>query len=165
MVPKPNLINVASVLRDHIRAMDDLIGDIFKDRPGELNSNIDPIPGGGRQKSDKLLAAIAKNLYKSRRVRDELAPFEGLFHDPAWDILLDLFQAHVAGQRVPMKAAAMAGSVPPTTALRHVWMLEQKGLIVREADPGDARRHFVDLTANGLDYMRRVLEAFAQGMN
>ena len=110
---------------------------------------------------DLYLANLARHIYQGRRLREQDAPAPGLFHDPAWDILLDLFQSHASGQRIPIKAAVVAGNVPSTTALRHVWQLEQVGLVARMPDPADARRQFLQLTATGVDYMRKVLGVFA----
>lgn len=43
--------------------------------------------------------------------------------------------------------------MPATTALRWLTVLEDKGLIVREADATDARRVFVRLSSDGYEKM------------
>ena len=43
---------------------------------------------------------------------------EGLFADPAWDIMLDLFAARIEGKDITVSSAGIAACVPPTTALR-----------------------------------------------
>ncbi len=48
-----------------------------------------------------------------------------------------------------------------TTALRHVKILEVRGLVVRKADPGDARRQFLALTALGTNKLDRYFQLAA----
>ena len=55
---------------------------------------------------------------------------------------------------MPVTSACIGAAVPTTTALRWLALLEERGLIVREADPTDARRIFVRLSADA--YARMV---------
>lgn len=85
-----------------------------------------------------------------------------LFADPAWDIMLDLFEAELEQRRVSVTSACIASQVPPTTGLRWLQTLEQRGLVVRNGDPLDARRFFVELTPSARTALRRWFdEAFA----
>ena len=88
----------------------------------------------------------ARQTYRRRRSR-ALFFEESLFGEPAWDLLLDLFIAAKERKRVPVTSACIGAAVPTTTALRWLAILEERGLVVREADPTDARRIFVRLTA------------------
>ena len=88
----------------------------------------------------------ARRTYRHRRSR-ALFFEESLFGEPAWDLLLDLFIAAKERKRVPVTSACIGAAVPTTTALRWLAILEERGLVVREADPTDARRIFVRLTA------------------
>ena len=42
---------------------------------------------------------------------------QDLFADPAWDMLLDLFQAEISQLRVPVSSLCIAAAVPATAAL------------------------------------------------
>jgi DNA-binding MarR family transcriptional regulator len=99
-------------------------------------------PAGGPPLLEK-----ARAIYRARREREKLFPGQtDLFSDPAWDILLDLFAAYETGQRVSISSACIASNVPPTTALRWLAILENRGLIVRASDDTDKRRAFVRLS-------------------
>ncbi|HET9629256.1 MAG TPA: MarR family transcriptional regulator [Novosphingobium sp.] len=87
----------------------------------------------------------ARQTYRRRRSRI-LFFEESLFGEPAWDLLLDLFIAAKERKRVPVTSACIGSAVPTTTALRWLSLLEERGLVVREADPADARRIFVRLS-------------------
>jgi len=97
---------------------------------------------------------VARKAYRDRRNRDAMFGDEALFGEPAWDLLLDLFIAAKEGKRMPVTSACIGAAVPTTTALRWLTVLEQRGLILREADPNDARRIFVRLSADA--YARMV---------
>ena len=91
---------------------------------------------------------------RARRMRSRFFD-EGLFADPAWDMLLDLLQAEIAQHRVPVSSLCIAAAVPATTALRWIRTMTDAGLFVRRADPHDGRRIFVELSANASAAMRR----------
>lgn len=113
---------------------------------------------------DSGLAVFAHKMYLARRDRETMAPSPGLFHDPAWDILLDVFIAHAQDKFISVTDASLAGQVPVTTALRWVWALEKSGLLERQPDKNDKRRSFVILTSSGLTYMRAALSAMSGRM-
>jgi DNA-binding MarR family transcriptional regulator len=80
-----------------------------------------------------------------------------LFGEPAWDILLELYAAELAQQRVPTSQVTVQASIPSTTVLRWVKLLDAAGHIVRRPDPLDARRVFLSLTPKASYAMRSYL--------
>lgn len=90
-----------------------------------------------------------RELYAARRARDTIFP-DGMFADPAWDILIDLYIATAEGRRISVSSACIAASVPATTALRHVWRLEDMQFLERQNDARDGRRVFLALTPAAL---------------
>jgi DNA-binding MarR family transcriptional regulator len=99
-------------------------------------------------------AQQVRSTIKSRRMRNEVFG-DNLFGEPAWDMLLDLYASHLEQKRVSVSSLQIASAVPGTTALRWMTRLESKGLIMRHADPFDARRVFVELSVDGLQLMER----------
>ena len=98
---------------------------------------------------------------RARRLRDGFFG-DGLFEDPAWDMLLDLFAAELEGKRVSISSLCIAAAVAPTTALRWLNRLVAEGLLERRPDPRDKRRAFVALSARGSGAMRGYLAALAR---
>ncbi len=89
-------------------------------------------------------AGYVRAVIRARRLRDQFFP-EGLFADPAWDMLLDLMAARLEGNRVAVSSLCIAAAVPATTALRWIKLLTDQGLLVRRADPQDGRRVYIEL--------------------
>ncbi|TCM21996.1 DNA-binding MarR family transcriptional regulator [Novosphingobium sp. PhB165] len=114
--------------------------------------------GKGASQDHPIWVELARQTYDDRRRRTKIFGSEELFGEPAWDILLDLFIAAKERRRVSVTSACIGSAVPSTTALRWITILEKQGLLVREADPGDARRVYVKLSARGYAAM---LEYFA----
>lgn len=85
-----------------------------------------------------------------------------LFGEPAWDILLDLYIAHVEAKDVSVSSACIGSAAPPTTGLRWLGVLADHGLLKREHNPDDQRRVLVRLTERGLEAMDRYF-ALASG--
>lgn len=92
-----------------------------------------------------LTAERVRDVLLARRLRSRFLP-DDLFADPAWDILLDLLRAELAQHRVSVSSLCIAAAVPPTTGLRWLSTLVERGLVCRRADPRDARRIFVELS-------------------
>lgn len=83
----------------------------------------------------------------------------GLVDDPAWAIMLDLFEAHLSQAARSVKCVTIASGAPSTTALRHIMQLEKDQLIERRADMSDKRRIIVNLTEGGKRKMFRYFNS------
>jgi DNA-binding MarR family transcriptional regulator len=89
---------------------------------------------------------------KARKLRCRVIG-TGLFADPAWDMLLELYAAEIGQRKISVSSLCIASGCPPTTAMRHIERLCSEGLISKENDPLDGRRKFVRFTPEG---MRRL---------
>ena len=96
--------------------------------------------------------AIAETVYSSRCLRSKFLPAE-LFAEPAWDILLDLYQWALRKRQVSVSSLAIASNVPPTTALRYMDVLVTLGLVSRQKSAHDGRVIFIQLTPDGFAKM------------
>ncbi|MEO0591035.1 MAG: hypothetical protein AAFZ11_10815 [Pseudomonadota bacterium] len=101
----------------------------------------------------KTFAHMARTAYAKRRKRTSIFGDPELFGEPGWDILLDLYIAHVEGKPVSVSSACIGSASPPTTGLRWLGVLTEQGFIAREHDPLDQRRVLVRLTDKALDAM------------
>ena len=79
-----------------------------------------------------------------------------LFGEPAWEVLLELYEAQLTHRSESVSSLCIASGVPATTALRWIQNLENDGWIERTADPKDRRRVFVKLSQKGQDAMNRL---------
>ena len=105
------------------------------------------LQGGGSATSNHVRIAIW-----TRRERERLFGND-LFFDPAWDILLELYHTQTTHQRIAISELGRAAAIPPTTTLRWVDKLEESGWVIRQPDPLDRRRVFVELSRQGTNLM------------
>ncbi|MFT4027090.1 MAG: hypothetical protein QM676_09860 [Novosphingobium sp.] len=97
----------------------------------------DSPPSGNRAANtneidDAILGDVARKAYADRRRREHITGADGMFGEPAWDILLELFIAARENREV-LRAGAHAGAgVPETIAQRWITILENRGLVVGE---------------------------------
>jgi len=103
------------------------------------------------------LISMSKKIYSMRRKRDKIFGAEGLFADPAWDMLLDLYSVHLSNKQISITSACLAANVPATTGLRWIHVLEDAGLVERVQDTADARRTFVRLTPDAIAKLSKVI--------
>lgn len=103
-----------------------------------------------------------REILKLRRRRDKFFAAE-LFADPAWDILLELYAAELGQHRVTVSNLCVGAAVPATTALRWINHLENRGLIIRTADPIDGRRAYLSLSSTALADMENFFSAVQDG--
>lgn len=103
-------------------------------------------------------AGLAKQMYQERVLRQRHFDAD-LFGEPAWDMLLDLFAQRTKGRQVSITSACIASCVPPTTALRWINVLINRGLVQRISDPRDGRRAFIELTQPALLKIEQYLQA------
>src|SRR6478752_3443507 len=88
---------------------------------------------GSNPAQDAILLRTARQIAATRARRAQ--HFRGeLFAEPAWDMLVDLFIAHLEGQQVYVSSLCIAAGVPPTTALRYIQDLERNGEIISSPD-------------------------------
>lgn len=111
--------------------------------------------GVAQQRPTQDLGDVADRCYRLRRRRDKV--FGGLFADPAYDMLLDLFSASSRGRAISITSLATASMAPPTTGLRYIEMLLQRGLITRVPDSDDRRKSYLRLTPDCHDMLARHL--------
>lgn len=111
-------------------------------------------------KHPELAAALQEQIRQIIRTRSLRVKFfdPQLFADPAWDILLTLFEAELQQRRTSISACCYSSNVPPTTAVRHVTSLCAKGLVLREADRFDGRRIYLSLSPAASEAMRNLME-------
>ena len=100
--------------------------------------------------------ALAQALIRFRRKREAVFG-PGLFADPAWDMLLDLFVAREQGRNISVSSLCIAAAVPPTTALRWIRHMDERGLLERRKDPRDGRRVWIAIKAEVHKKMRDLL--------
>jgi hypothetical protein len=103
------------------------------------------------------LLALASKVYMARRQIDSIFGISGFAVSPAWDIMLDLYQAKALGKSISVTSACIGGACPATTGLRWLQVLEASHLIERRPDPEDKRRHVVELTDGGRVKVERAL--------
>jgi hypothetical protein len=102
------------------------------------------------------LYAKAVGLLKQQELRLAYFPRD-LFHEPAWNMLIALFVAHHDKHPMNVKALTAFAGAPPTTSLRWVDHLHERGLIDRVTDSMDRRRVEVSLSDAGLSAMTKYL--------
>ncbi|QNA86173.1 MarR family transcriptional regulator [Sphingomonas sp. So64.6b] len=106
------------------------------------------------------LLTIAKHLYSARRRRAKaFAAYSMAFHEPPWDMLLDLYVARMERRMVSATSACIAADVPTTSGLRWISTLRQRGLVDLSSDPADGRRTIVRLSDRATETMERYLES------
>lgn len=103
---------------------------------------------------------LLRRVIKQRACRTAYFP-DGLFADPAWDMLLDLAAAQAEFRQVSITSLCLASGVPGTTALRYVELLISTGLCARRPDTSDRRRTWIALTDRGAKavaaYFHRIM--------
>lgn len=99
-----------------------------------------------------------RSILKARNCRQAFLNAK-LFAEPAWDMLLELYARELEHQRVSVSQLYCASGVPDSTAHRWIDILETEGLMVRRADPLDARRVWVELSPKGSAAMQHYFDA------
>jgi len=134
------------------------------DRVGLAVRKIGEANPGGRATvaaSQPVTAHEVREVIRARRLRTQFFR-RGLFEDPAWDMLLDLFAAELECTQVSVSSLCIAASVAPTTALRWIAKLSAAGLFERHADPFDKRRAFIALSPGARACMQGYFAAMKQ---
>ncbi len=157
-------------LNDQLLRLHRMIETLVQDRTSEegdlhswnddevmLKSPARPYQASSHQSSgpeQRVTAHQVRAVLRARRLRDHLVAAD-LFADPAWDILLDLLAARLENTQVSVSSLCIAAAVPPTTALRWIRHLTDRGLLKRQADSRDGRRIFIALSDSGMEAVVR----------
>jgi len=110
--------------------------------------------------TEATLLLVAKRTYHARRQVDKIFDMAGFAVSPAWDMMLDLYQARATGQKISVSSASIGGACAPTTGLRWLAILEEKGLIKRIPDEHDGRRMLVELSDSAIPKIIKALEQY-----
>lgn len=113
--------------------------------------------------TDGTLLGLAKSLYGARRKIDEIFGMVGFSVSPAWDIMLDLYQASTRGKQISVSSACIGAACPATTGLRWLQALETMQLIERRQDAIDKRRTNVLITEKGRLHTAQALQMHMKG--
>lgn len=97
-----------------------------------------------------------QSILEVRRRRGEMFG-EGLFSDPAWDILLELLAAELGKRRIGL--ADLAHVAPKSTLARWVAKLEEMRLVVCDVDPLRPDQFWVALSRDCASKMSAYLSA------
>ncbi|MBA4091530.1 MULTISPECIES: winged helix DNA-binding protein [Sphingomonadaceae] len=139
------------------------LGPRISDRPSDyigmpalapIGATVGSLAQTAEKAAPAITAAQVRDLLRARRIRADFLPGD-LFADPAWDMMLDLLAARLDHERVSVSSLCIAAAVPPTTALRWIRTLTDKGLVERHADPHDGRRVFIALAQEAADALTR----------
>src|SRR5918993_1365966 len=79
-------------------------------------------------------AKMARKILRARAARAEYLSSR-LFSEPAWDMLLELYVAHLLQRRLSVSDLCIASRVPHTTALRSIQVIFTEELASRRRDP------------------------------
>lgn len=83
---------------------------------------------------------------------------EGLFSDPAWDILLELYAARLGRRSMSLSELAQAIEAPSSTTGRWIAALEGRRLVSSTIDPANPSRVLVKLTTEGASKMEHLAD-------
>jgi len=128
--------------------------------PAEAGSPNVQLAFAQKATSGTVTAEAVRAICELRRKRQEEFPGK-LFSDPTWDILLNLYAAHLDSQRLSITRLTRLCRLPATTVLRRLELLHDKRLVTRTGDPFDARRVYVAISASGAEAMERCFIASA----
>lgn len=107
-------------------------------------------------------SSVARRIYQERRIRSEHFADNEVFGEPAWDILLYLFQGHSRGRGVKIQDVSWEAGLPATSALRWFELLESKGLVFAYRDEEHLDQIYLRLSRKGLLEMASYLDRVAQ---
>lgn len=94
-----------------------------------------------------------------RQIRSDRALFfsPDLFADPAWDMIIELAICEHYHRKVAVTDLSLASGVPATTALRWLETLVRAGIVTRQPDLNDGRRHFCALSPAASENLKQLV--------
>jgi DNA-binding MarR family transcriptional regulator len=96
------------------------------------------------------------SVLSGRRGR-EAAIGRELFSDPAWDILLELYAAHLGYRRMILRELARSIDIPESTTARWISVLTDRGFLTTTDERQETVGASLELSPRGLAVMERLL--------
>lgn len=124
-------------------------------RDGAQASHAAFAPSAGWDRAERL-GEVRRQL-RIRDIRSSLFDSD-LVGEHAWNMLLFCFAERMAGVTPTVTAVCAASHAPPTTASRHLQAMTDAGLLTRSPDPNDARRGYVELSAESEQQIHRFFD-------
>ena len=129
--------------------------DLGEERPSEKIRSIFDSDQGVRHL--ELTEDHIQSVLLVRRARASVLG-ENLFSDPAWDILLELYAAFLAGRRVTLSELARVTGTPARITARWIQALEQSGNISVDRNQESPFLIYVELSDEGAARMQRLAD-------
>jgi DNA-binding MarR family transcriptional regulator len=152
---KPRRLRTIGDVRNWLAAAEALITDsrraidVFGKHSDDAEGvNIDPLQ----------TARYFTGLYRRRNELFEELGAGDVFADPAWHMLIDLFLETKANRQVSVSSLCLGSLAPPTTALRYIMLMVEKGVLTRVPDPSDNRRIFISLAPASLQALEELFQ-------
>lgn len=92
-----------------------------------------------------------------RKKRDAFNSPLGLFRDPSWEILLQVFSSHLGGSEVSISNLCDDLQFPVSTARRWIQILENNGFVRIVGDRSEDSQCFVVLTDQAISMLSTTL--------
>lgn len=127
----------------------------------EMKLGVDPSTRRSVFSFETDLLKIIRAEIDKQNLRKKYFPSE-LFGEPAWNILLDLYDSSLRGRAVTVSDACIASQAPPTTGIRWVQRLEELDLLERHRSSKDARINYLTLTERAQQQLRDFFSAVAE---
>lgn len=108
------------------------------------------------------IVAAARRSVAALRERERLFG-AGLFTDPAWTILLQLFVVGEEGRKAKAECLCAAAAVPEAVAIRCIALLVSAKLVKRRAQSGDSAGTYLELTEAGRGRLCEYFSRLAAG--
>jgi len=145
------LIKQSRDLTEHLRSLA---------ASGEASAPVVPVMQGtdvARPAAASVEGAVLDTIDMLRQLRGRYSQLK--LDDLSWDLLLELARADRRRQRLSVSGLMISASnVSPTTLLRRINDLTERGYVSRIPDPHDARRDFVALTPKANELVAEFLE-------
>lgn len=116
----------------------------------------------GAERNARSRLQRVSSIIEARRTRDQIFP-SGLFHDPAWNILLELYASHLQNRRVSISDVCLFSGTSSTSTLRWIGVLVDRGYVHREPDARDGRRTHIILTETAIETLDRFADQCVEG--
>lgn len=153
--------NKITTIADHPNAAPDMVaGEALQKILQQFHDVCQTLDFPQANEPDTSAATFARLLLKINRAQCRVMGDDaGIFGDPAWNIMLDLYVSQHDARGVTVGDACIASGAPTTTGLRYIERLVSMRLIERHNGRHDARVKELRLTEMGLAKMSAMLAA------